>query len=443
VTAPQSKAPSHHRRLPLRRRIKKRIWRVGTAIGKRSNTFRRVVRYLLRLERTALYRRTCRRNPVDDRTVTFEAFMGRGYNDSPKALYEAMLADPRFDDFTFVWAFRIPENFEDRPELARAQIVAYRSPEHYAAYARSRHWVSNSITPGHVAPRGRQTLIQTWHGTPLKRLGCDLAEGGTVNAKYSTREIRERYALEGEKLTYLLSPSAFASQKFASAFCMTPQVAADKIVEEGYPRNDALFSLGEADVARIRERLGVPQGKKAVLYAPTWRDDQHVSGMGYTLALPVDFDRLQRDLGDEYVILFRAHYFIANEFDFERYAGFVIDVSGVDDINELYVASDMLVTDYSSVFFDYANLKRPIVFYMYDLEAYAHDLRGFYLDLDELPGPIVRTEDELVSALRAAHAPDEELAARYHRFNERFTYLDDGHASERVVDRVIAERTGT
>jgi CDP-glycerol glycerophosphotransferase len=187
----------------------------------------------------------------------------------------------------------------------------------------------------------------------------------------------------------------------------------------------------------------VPEGKKAILYAPTWRDDQHVSGKGYTLSLPVDFEKLRRELGDDHVILFRAHYFVANEFDFERYAGFVVDVSGVSDINDLYVASDLLVTDYSSVFFDYANLERPIVFYMYDLEAYATELRGFYLDLDELPGPIVQTEDELVAAIRSADTPDPELVERYHRFNERFTYLDDGHASERVIERVIIGRNDT
>jgi len=434
---------SHSHAVPLHRRIKHQVWRVGTAIGKRSHTFRSTVRAMLFAKREAEFRRICRANPVDPKTITFESFMGRGYTDSPKALYRAMLGDPRFSDFTFVWAFRVPERHEEEPELARAQIVTYRSPEHYAAYARAAYWVSNSITPSHVAPRDAQALIQTWHGTPLKRLGCDLADGGTVNAKYTTREIRERYSLEGSKFTHLLSPSRFASEKFASAFCLSPQVAAEKIVEEGYPRNDALSTCTAADAARIRADLGVPEGKKAILYAPTWRDDQHVSGKGYTLSLPVDFEKLRRELGDDHVILFRAHYFVANEFDFERYAGFVVDVSGVSDINDLYVASDMLVTDYSSVFFDYANLKRPIVFYMYDLEAYATELRGFYLDLDELPGPIVQTEDELVAAIRSADTPDPELVERYHRFNERFTYLDDGHASERVIERVIIGRNDT
>ena len=159
--------------------------------------------------------------------------------------------------------------------------------------------------------------------------------------------------------------------------------------------------------------------------------------MGYTLDLPVDFDRLRDELGGEYVILFRAHYLVAKNFDFERYADFVIDVSSVVDINDLYIASDLLVTDYSSVMFDYANLRRPMVFYMYDLEEYAGELRGIYLDLSTLPGPIVKTETEFVDAVRASTTPHGVLDERYEPFCETYTYLDDGHASERVLNRVI------
>ncbi len=211
------------------------------------------------------------------------------------------------------------------------------------------------------------------------------------------------------------------------------------MLELGYPRNDALSHVDPDEIRSLKVRLGIPPDKRVVLYAPTWRDDQHSSALGYTLQLPLDFDRLRAELGGEYVILFRAHYLIGNAFDFEKYAGFVMDVSDVSDINELYLVSDTLVTDYSSVFFDYANLKRPIVFYMYDLDDYTDNMRGFYIDLADLPGPIVRTGDELAAAIRSADTQDQRLAERYRRFNERFNYLDDGHASERVIQRVIAE----
>jgi CDP-glycerol glycerophosphotransferase len=179
-----------------------------------------------------------------------------------------------------------------------------------------------------------------------------------------------------------------------------------------------------------------------VLYAPTWRDNQHTVGVGYTLELGVDFDELRSVLGDDYVVLFRPHYFIASVFDFEHHAGFVYDASRVDDISELYVVSDVLVTDYSSVFFDYANLRRPLVFHMYDLEDYTEDIRGFYLDLAELPGPIVKTTAELGRAILGSATRDEATLERYERFVARFAPLDDGHAGQRVLARVIGHPDG-
>jgi hypothetical protein len=208
------------------------------------------------------------------------------------------------------------------------------------------------------------------------------------------------------------------------------------------PTGDAQFYqnviIGGIDKDGREVSLGDFKGKKVVLYAPTWRDNQHTSGEGYTYKTEVDFDKLREELGDEYVILFRAHYLVANSFDFDRYRGFVEDVSSYSDINELYIAADILVTDYSSVFFDYANLKKPVIFYMYDLEEYANDLRGFYISLDELPGPIVRDEDALIKEVRACDEwkPDQ----KYEQFCERYNPKDDGNASERVLARIIKKR---
>jgi CDP-glycerol glycerophosphotransferase len=260
---------------------------------------------------------------------------------------------------------------------------------------------------------------------------------GSANALYETEEMHENYRVEGRRLTYLLSPSRFATEKFTSAFELEAGGRPSPIIEEGYPRNDFLTTHTAADIARVKARLGVPEGKKVVLYAPTWRDNQHSSGVGYTYKAEADFDALRAALGEDYVILFRAHYFISNSFDFSGTGGFVVDVSRVDDINDLYVISDMLVTDYSSVFFDFANLRRPMAFFMYDLDHYESDLRGFYLSLDELPGPVVLTTDELIGAIRAATAPDASEDPRYEAFCARFTYLDDGHASERVIRRLV------
>jgi len=302
-----------------------------------------------------------------------------------------------------------------------------------AAYARAGHWLVNSGAPAQAVPREGQVYVQTWHGTPLKRFGCDAPAAPGVSARDTAARAR-RWKLSGSRFTYFLSQSPFASEKLASAFGMDAEAAAAVMLELGYPRNDFLCTHSASDIARIKSGLDLPDGKRVVLYAPTWRDDQREPGLGYTLELGLDFDRLRRELGDDHVILFRAHFKIAQAFDFARYDGFVRDVSGMDDVNELYVISDVLVTDYSSVFFDYGNLERPVVFYMYDLDHYADDLRGFYMDLKELPGPIVRSQDGLASAIRSAS--DIPLERR-RAFRERYAPRDDGTASERVLDRIF------
>ncbi len=369
---------------------------------------------------------------IDDRLVYFQTFSGRGYSDSPKAMYEYMLKAPEYRDFRFVWSFKEPEKYGHLLENGRTSIVKFRSKEDNRALRKAKYWISNYRMLDYQHPRKGQVYVQCWHGTPLKRLGYDIE--ASDNAMNSMREIKQKYRTDAAKFSWLLSPSPFATDKFATAWNLDATGQRGKILEKGYPRNDRLINAAPEERGEIRKALGVDD-KKVILYAPTWRDNQHVSGEGYTYKTEVDFDKLQRELGSEYVILFRAHYLVANSFDFGRYDGFVRDVSSYGDINELYIASDLLVTDYSSVFFDYANLERPVIFYMYDLEQYANEMRGFYLSLDELPGPIVRDEDALIAAIRAADKwePDE----KYRSFKERFNPYEDGCSSKRVLAEII------
>ena len=368
---------------------------------------------------------------IDDRLVYFQTFSGRGYSDSPKAMYEYMLTAPEYRDFRFVWSFKEPEKYEHLLSNGRTQIVKFRSKADNKALRKAKYWISNYRMLDYQHPRKGQIYLQCWHGTPLKRLGYDIIDSD--NAMNSLSEIREKYRTDAKKFRWLLSPSPFATDKFATAWNLNETGQRNKILK-GYPRNDKLISFIPEEREGIRKRLGV-NDKNVILYAPTWRDNQHTSGQGYTYKTEVDFDRLQRELGDEYVILFRAHYLVANSFDFDRYKGFVRDVSSYGDINDLYIASDLLVTDYSSVFFDYANLERPIIFYMYDLEHYANEMRGFYLSLNELPGPVVKDEEALIAEIKAAGEwePDE----KYQEFRKRFNPYEDGNSSKRVLEEVI------
>lgn len=378
---------------------------------------------------------SCIWHPVNSKKALFIAFQGRSYCCSPKAIYEYMINDERFNDWEFVWVFRKNKDVSDIPALRRATICTPKSAEYFRSYASAKYIISNYKFPRYAPRRREQIFLQCWHGTPLKRLGFDIKDDA-ANARDSRANLHRQYEWMSRVSTHFISPSAFASEKFDTAFKLTGLKPETVIIEQGYPRNDYLYNFTEQQADATRRRLGLPEDKKVILYAPTWRDNQHQPGVGFTYEVSVDFDRLRAELGDEYVILFRAHYLVASQFDFEKYSGFVWDVSKLDDINELYVISDMLITDYSSVFFDYANLRRPIIFYMYDIELYRDDIRGFYMTLEGLPGPIVRTGSELVDAVKTI-ADSDYYDERYRKFNEKYNYLDDGNATERVLNTIL------
>ncbi|MCQ2546185.1 MAG: CDP-glycerol glycerophosphotransferase family protein [Clostridia bacterium] len=408
-------------------------WKIRNRLVKRSRVMKKLIDSAAFRKNTMRYRREAV-NPIQENAVVFMSFIGNKYADSPRAIYEYMLNSHEFDDYEFYWFFRFPEKFRFLEENSRTKVFKYNSDEHYKYYATAKYWVTNSRVPDVIPKRDGQIYLQCWHGTPLKRLGFDVKVEG-ANAKYTTADISKQYSIDAKKYTYMTSPSRFCTEKFISAFGLDRVGREDIIIEEGYPRNDFLSNYTEDDVRRIKKQLNLPEDRKLILYAPTWRDNQHASSVGYVYKEEVDFDQLREELGDEYIILFRAHYFVANSFDFDRYEGFVIDASAYDEINDLYIISDMLITDYSSVFFDYAILKRPIVFYMYDLEMYRDEVRGFYISLDELPGPIITKHEELAGTIR--ECMNGELDSRYAAFNEKYNYLDDGNACQRVIEKVF------
>lgn len=404
-------------------------------MAKKNLMFRKIFRRSLYVYRYARYKFRGIGQKVDKHTILFSTFNGKSYSDSPKAIYKYMQENNKYKDYKFIWAFKNPDNYKYLEEDSNTKVIRQGTREYEQYLAKAKYWIFNYRAADHQYPKKNQVFVQCWHGTPLKRLGYDLENPDNIlNTK---KEIRYKYKTDAKKFKYLLSPSKFATEKFISAWNLKEVKKENCIIEEGYPRNDFLYNYTEEDVNRIKEKLGINNiNKKIILYAPTWRDNQHQSGVGYTYKTEVDFDMLQKELGQDYLILFRAHYLVANEFDFNKYEGFIYDVSKVDDINELYVISDILITDYSSVFFDYANLKRPIIYYMYDLEKYKDNMRGFYIDLKELPGNIVKTEEDLVKEIKSI-TYDFKHDEKYKDFNEKYNYLDDGEASKRVSEKII------
>ncbi len=404
-------------------------------IAKKCTIFRKIARHLLNIERWIVYKFNSLGTKVDDKTIVFTTFNGRSYSDSPKAIYKEMLSDEKFKDYTFVWGFNDCEKYKFLEENKNTKVVKWMGKAYQKYLAKAKYWIFNYRVLDHIYPKKNQVFVQCWHGTPLKRLGYDLKNSD--NVMNSIEEIRDKYRIDAKKFKYLLSPSKFATEKFISAWNLKETKKENVVIETGYPRNDFLFNCTNEEIIEIKKKLGLEnETRKIILYAPTWRDNQHTSNVGYTYKPQIDFEKMKSELSDKYIILFRAHYLVANSFEFDKYSDFIYDVSKVDDINELYVISDLLITDYSSVFFDYANRKKPIVFYMYDLEDYRDDIRGFYLDINELPGNIVKTEEELITEIKRV---EKEFIynEKYEKFNEKFNYLDDGKVSKKIVEMII------
>lgn len=413
---------------------KLKIWVMNLA--KKSLLFRNIARKGMFILRRTKYKAESILTKVDEKIIIFSCYNGKSYTCSPRALYEYIVTSDKYKDYKLIWCFKEPEKYKFLEDNKNTIIVKVGSKEYKKYLHISKYWIFNFKIADYIKPTKNQVFVQCWHGTPLKRLGCDLQHFD--NSLNTIEGMKKRYKVEAEKFSYFISPSKYASEKFISAWNLKEIGKENIIIEKGYPRNDFLYNYNEEDITEIKKKvLGENINKKIILYAPTYRANQHETGVGYVYKEEVDFEKMRKQLGKDYVILFRPHYFIANVFDFDKYKGFVYDVSDIDDINSLYIISDMLITDYSSVFFDYANLKRPIIFYMYDLEYYRDKANGFYFDIEkELPGPIVKTDDELIEEIKKA-STDFKYSGKYEAFNKKFNYLDDGQASKRVIEEII------
>lgn len=368
----------------------------------------------------------------DERTVIFEAFQGRSVACNPKALYEEMKSNEKYKEYTLIWSLRNTDRKDLKAE--NTTVVKFESFSYYRALAKAKYWIFNSNTRPFLKPREGQVFVQTWHGTPFKKIGCDVEKTGNAMTKFS--KINQIYTEESKKISYMISPSEYCTEKFISAFCMKEAGKEERVLTTGYPRNDFLFKKTKKDCRDLKKAFNILEDKKVILYAPTFRDDKYSAAEGFQLENYIDFSMARRVLGENYVILFRAHYFISQQLDVREYEGFVYDVSKVEDINTLYIISDMLITDYSSVFFDYANLKRPILFFMADYDKYKNHLRDFYFDIEQLPGPVVRRQEELFEYIKefsGAFIVDE----KYKKFNAKYNYLDGPSTSKKVLDMII------
>lgn len=316
---------------------------------------------------------------ADPKLIVFNSFGGKKYDDSPKAIYLGMLEDERFIDYKFVWAFKNPDSFS----IPRGEKVRVDSLNYYKAVLKARVWITNTTMTRALRFSGINTFsLNTWHGTAIKKIGEDARKEGVFVSKGGGAE------------SIFLAQGEYDRDVFSKAF----KLSKEKIKILGLPRNDELSIPQSLNMINdLKEKLSIPLEKKVILYAPTFREYVR-EGSSCELNSPIDFEKWQNALADKYVLLMRAHHAIIKTNSISENS-FIKNVSSYPHLNDLMLVSDILISDYSSIFFDYAILGKPMFCYAYDYARYTQE-RGVYFDIrQELDNEHLDTDDDLLSAL--------------------------------------------
>ncbi len=350
---------------------------------------------------------------TDEKLILFGSFGGKSFNDSPRAIYQSMLSDPRFRDYHFVWAFSNPAQFR----LKHAKTIKNDTFSYFVTCMKARCWITNSSLERGLGIRGKHTyFVDTWHGTPLKKMGSDITSNEQV---FSSKN--------SWNMDLFTTQCAYESRIFTRAFHLKEGIC--QVV--GLPRNDELAHADEASRRYCRGKLGLKDEQKVILYAPTFRDYVKNNSLQKVFAPPVDFANWRAVLGDDTVVLVRAHYESVAEID--RNSKGIIDVSDWPSINELMIASDLLISDYSSVLFDYSIMERPMISFAYDYEEYEKE-RGMYFDIRKKID-WAENEADLLSWIISMRDEERYTAAiaLTRAFREEFVE-SAGTATDRVLD---------
>ena len=390
---------------------------------------------LQKLQNTKKYKKICNKLynkvfiklPINKKRVMFESFLGRNVSGNPKYLYEQMIKDGLDNKYDLIWIL----NNIDEPINGSGKKVKRKTLKYYYYMATSKYWIFNCRQSDEIIKRKENIYLQTWHGTPLKKLAMDM-DNVNMAGQTDINEYKEKFYNNSRRWDYLLIQNDYSREIFKKAF------AFNKTILNGYPANDILYTENNKEsIDKIKDKLNIPKNKKIILYAPTWRDDNFYKKGHYRMNIELDLDKMQKELGNEYIILLRMHYLITNNINIEKYKGFVYDYSQGYDIQELYLVSDILITDYSSVMFDYSNLNRPIIFFTYDIEQYRDALRGFYFDFEEeAPGPLVVDTEGVIECLKSIDDINKQYKNKKEKFYNKFCHIDDGNKAKEILDAI-------
>ncbi len=342
--------------------------------------------------------------------ILINSYGGKKYDDSPKVIFEYMKTQKKYNKYKIYWAFDNPENFE----IEGAEKIKTNTCKYFFIALKAKYWITNSSIEKGLKFKNKNTVyINTWHGTPIKKMGKDAPNTA--------------FQFKTSKYDVMYAQSEYDIEVFSNAF----KLPKDIFALVGLPRNDELFNVNKIEIEEVRKKLNIPKDKKVILYAPTFREYNRDKN-GCIIAPPIDLKKWRNKLSKSYIVLFRAHYEVNNVLGIKN-DDFIYNVTDYGNLNELMKISDILISDYSSIMFDYSILKRPIFSYAYDYEEY-QNRRGIYIDIKtELPNSICEKEDELLEKIVNCNFKEEKNKTE--KFLKKYI-KNDGNA-RKYIDELI------
>lgn len=382
--------------------------------------------------------------PVDKHMIVFESSLGRNFTGSPKAVFEEFIKRPEAENYRIYYIFDKPGECQGRlymdtrgRKLKVHAVKNYRLKYYYILA--SAGVIITDTRFQKLFKRKGCLLIQTWHGTPLKKLALDM-KNVNMSVSKDIEKYHAEFINESKSWDYLVVQNEFSEKVLPKAFGYR-----GALLRTGYPRNDILVNsmmqscggnIGSVkEISYYKTKFGLPCDKKVILYAPTWRDNAFYDNASYKFETKMDIGLMEKELGDKFTLAVKYHYLV-NDNLAQKAGTFVHVFDAQTDISELYLAADMLITDYSSVMFDYSILKRPMFFYVFDLADYRDRVRGFYFDIgEEAPGPVVDRTDGLIKAIK--NYDYNSYKDKYESFCRKYHGYETGNASKNIVDIII------
>ncbi|AYC53523.1 spore coat protein CotS [Bacillus licheniformis] len=377
-------------------------------------------------KRTVEYTRNFKKNKIDPHIIFYESYHGKAMNDNPYAIFKHLVNNEEYKNFTHVWALNDQDNpyAQKYKGLKNVRFVKVHSEEYIKYLTKAKYLINNVTFPTYFQKKDEQIYINTWHGTPLKTLGKDM-EGPIGQHKNIQRNFLHS--------DYILSPNKFTSEKLIDSHDLEGLYNGE-IIEEGYPRMDLTFNTDKEELRKTLENIiELDPDKKIVLYAPTWRGEVgSVSNINEELFKHIS--ELNEKIPDDYQLILKVHTLL---FKYIKHDEQLMNKCIPDciDTNELLSLVDILITDYSSIFFDYMATNKPILYFMYDKEQYLKK-RGMYLDVNTLAGPICKTTDELAKCIKNIDSVQEQYQSVYQEMNEIYIKRV-GDSTQKIVDIIF------